>query len=90
MTVTHKLTKYWENPGGFEPERFTKPLTSEQNTLFISFAHGPQGCIARRFALLEGTLFLAMLVQRYHLDLIPGTSLHFDKNILFFRWKIES
>lgn len=89
VLVCHKLSKYWPNPEGFDPSRFMKPLTSEQKILYLGFAYGMQGCIAKRFSINQGTLFLAMLLQRYRLDLPPGTSLGLEKKLQFFLGKLN-
>src|SRR5262245_53199033 len=36
------------------------------------FGHGPRQCIGRSFALTEALLFVAPVLQRFHLDLLPG------------------
>jgi cytochrome P450 len=69
----HRLAKYWPNPEGFDPERFLKPLTKEQQSLYCPFSLSVQNCLGSAFALLEGTLLMAMLAQRYRLDLLAGT-----------------
>jgi cytochrome P450 len=73
--VTHRHPALWENPEGFDPERF-RP---ERAAALPRFAHfpfggGPRQCIGNGFALLELTLVLATLARRLRLDLVPGRS----------------
>jgi cytochrome P450 len=68
--------KYWPDPLQFDPSRFLKPLTDDQQTLFIPFGLGRHGCIGSQFAIVEIMLIVAMLVQRYHLEMMPGYSLN--------------
>jgi cytochrome P450 len=69
----HRMSRYWPNPEGFDPTRFLKPLGEEYNNIYIPFGGGPRSCIGRNFSMLEGTIILAMIVQRYKLYLKSGT-----------------
>ncbi len=89
VLVCHKLSKYWPNPESFDPSRFLQPLSPEQKILYLGFSHGMQGCIAKRFSINQGTLFLVMLLQRYRLELPPGTSLALEKKLQFFLGKLN-
>lgn len=77
-----RLAKYWKNPEGFNPERFLKPLTQEQQLLYMPFGKGPQACIGSQFATLQTTLILAMLTQRFRLNLLSGSSLERDAGMV--------
>jgi cytochrome P450 len=71
--VTHRLPQFWPNPEGFDPERFA-PGAEEKRPRFayFPFGGGPRLCIGNNFALMEAVLILAMVVQRFRLDLVPG------------------
>lgn len=71
--AVHHDPKVWEHPEVFDPERFT-PARSEGRppSAYIPFGIGPRQCIGNNFALMEGVLLLAMMVQRYHVKLLPG------------------
>ena len=73
--VTHRHPDYWQNPEGFDPDRFT-PERSEGRPRFayVPFGGGPHQCIGSNFAMLEGMLLLATLSQRARLDLAPGVT----------------
>jgi len=71
--VAHRRVASWENPEGFDPERFS-PERSENRSQFayIPFGGGPRLCLGIRFALMEAELALATIAQRWRLDLLPG------------------
>ncbi len=71
--VTHRREELWPNPKGFDPDRFT-PGNGDGRPRFayFPFGGGPRLCIGQNFALMEATLVVAMVMQRYRLDLVPG------------------
>ncbi|GAB4111359.1 MAG: cytochrome P450 [Roseiflexaceae bacterium] len=71
--VVHRHPQFWSNPEGFEPERFL-PEHSEGRPRFayFPFGGGPRQCIGNNFALMEAQLILAMVAQRFDLNLLPG------------------
>jgi cytochrome P450 len=71
--VTHRDPKLWENPEGFDPERFSpERAASRAKYTYFPFGGGPRQCIGSNFALMEAQLILAMIAQRFRLDLVPG------------------
>jgi cytochrome P450 len=71
--VTHRHPTYWENPEGFDPERFAPERSRERPPYaYFPFGGGPRMCIGNNFALMEGQLILATIAQRFRLDLVPG------------------
>ncbi|MGO4423245.1 cytochrome P450, partial [Streptomyces sp. MCAF7] len=71
--VTHRHPEFWDNPEGFEPERFT-PENSEgrHRMAYLPFGAGPRKCIGDSFAMLQMPLVVAMVAQRFRLDLVEG------------------
>lgn len=71
--VIQRDSRFWDNPEGFDPERFT-PERSENRPryAYFPFGGGPRQCIGNEFALMEATLVLATVAQKYHLHLVPG------------------
>ena len=71
--VTHHRADLWENPEGFDPERFA-PGADEGRARFawFPFGGGPYTCIAVGFAMMEAAAVVAMISQRYRLHLVPG------------------
>jgi enediyne biosynthesis protein E7 len=71
--VTHRHPDFWENPEGFDPERFTPERVKERHRFaYFPFGGGPRICIGNTFALTEATIVTAMILQRYELNLVPG------------------
>jgi len=71
--LTHRRPELWENPEAFEPERFASESTNgSQRYVYYPFGGGPRQCIGNNFALMEATLIVSTVMQRYRLDLIPG------------------
>lgn len=71
--VVHRLPRLWENPEGFDPERFApEKAASRSRNAYIPFGSGPRQCIGEIFAMVEMQLVLAMVAQQYRLHLVPG------------------
>jgi cytochrome P450 len=71
--VTHRHPAFWEDPERFDPERFTPERTAARPRLAsFPFAGGPRQCIGSNFAMTEAQLIVATVLQRFHLDLMPG------------------
>jgi len=72
--TTHRRPDLWENPEGFDPQRWEK--LSVRGALppftYYPFGGGTRKCVGEAFAYLEATLLLAMIAQRMRLDLVPG------------------
>jgi cytochrome P450 len=69
----HRHPHYWENPAGFDPQRFTLHRSAERHRYaYFPFGGGPRLCIGADLAMMEAQLILATISQRYRLDLVPG------------------
>ena len=74
--ANHHNPDHWINPEGFDPERFLPENSQGRHRFaFLPFSGGPRQCIGNNFALMEGAIVLAMVAQRFELDLIAGTRL---------------
>ena len=73
LYATHRLARFWPDPNRFDPERFA-PAEDERRPrfAFIPFAAGHRNCVGASTAIVELKLAVAMLAQRYDLDLAPG------------------
>jgi cytochrome P450 len=71
--LLHRHVKLWENPGRFDPERFSPEQSSTRARFsYLPFGGGRRICIGAAFALAEATILLATLAQRYSLRVVPG------------------
>lgn len=67
----HHNPTVWEDPLEFRPERFSPEASAGRSrAAFIPFGMGPHQCIGNNFALIEATLVLVMLLQRYRIKLV--------------------
>jgi cytochrome P450 len=76
--VVHRRPDFWENPLEFSPSRFAPEREAPNRFAYIPFGGGPRLCIGSNFATVEATLILAMVTQRFWLDLIPGAHIEMD------------
>lgn len=71
--VTHRHPRFWEDPEGFDPDRWLPERAKGMHRhQFFPFAAGPRMCIGAGFAMMEGQLVLATLARRFRVDLVPG------------------
>ena len=69
----HRYPELWDEPERFEPERFTPERIAERHKYaWIAFGLGQHKCLGKDFALMEAQLILAMLMQRYWVEAVPG------------------
>jgi cytochrome P450 len=71
----HRHPDYWLDPLEFRPERFLPENKAALNrSAYMPFLTGPHMCIGNHFALIEGQLLLAMMVQKYDVIESPRQS----------------
>ena len=71
--AVHRRETYWENPEAFDPERFSADaVAARPEFAWFPFGGGPRLCLGFRFASMESVIALAMIMQRYHMALVPG------------------
>lgn len=80
--VTHRHPDFWENPLGFDPDRFLPERSIDRpRYAYWPFGGGPRLCIGNSFALMEATIILCMITQRFELDLVPNHTIEIDPSI---------
>ena len=68
--VMHRDPRWFERPEEFDPDRWIGGLEQRlPRSVFMPFGGGPHQCIGAHFAMLEATLLLATIAQRFRLDL---------------------
>ncbi len=74
---TQRHPEFWPDPLRFDPERFDpERFTSEQvakrhKFAYCPFGSGPRKCFGNNFALMELSLIVATIAQKYRLCLVP-------------------
>ena len=72
---TQRDARFFPDPDRFNPERWSDdPVRSGKIPRFayFPFGGGPRVCVGASFAMMEATLLLAMIQQRFHLEIVPG------------------
>jgi cytochrome P450 len=71
--ITQRLSAFWPDPEVFDPERFSSERPAQRpRYAYFPFGGGPRQCIGIHFAQMELPVVLAILTQRYRLELLPG------------------
>jgi len=69
--VTHRHPDFWADPEDFRPERFLPGHPERPKFAYFPFGGGPRVCIGNTFAMLEGPLVLATIIQNFRVELLP-------------------
>ena len=80
--VVHRDPRWFPDPEAFDPDRWTPERRRElPRYAYFPFGGGPRVCIGSHFAMLEATLLLALILPRYHLELVAGQRLEFEPSV---------
>jgi len=83
--VTHRHPDFWEQPELFDLDRFTPERVAQRpKGAYFPFLGGPHQCIGNEFAMLEMCLIVAMVLQRFQVELLPDQAI-FPKAALALR-----
>lgn len=77
----HRNPALWENPEGFDPERFLKPDLARPKLAYLPFGAGPRMCIGNAFAMMEMQLVVPMVLRRFRLELEPNARIELDPSV---------
>jgi cytochrome P450 len=73
LYATHRHPAFWPDPEVFDPDRFAPDqVAARPRFAWFPFLGGPHQCIGQDFAMMEAVLVVAMLAQRFRLELAPG------------------
>ena len=74
--IVHRDARWYPDPERFDPERWSpERAKSIPRYAYFPFGGGPRVCIGNHFAMMEATLLLALIVQRFRVELLPGERL---------------
>lgn len=80
--VVHRDPRWFPNPEGFDPDRWAPERAKEiPRFAYFPFGGGPRICIGNHFAMMEATLILAIIAQRFRIELLPGQRLDFKPSV---------
>ena len=77
MHRSHRSEEYWHEPDKFDPSRFLE----RHSEMLLAFGAGSRSCIGQNFAMLEAKIMLALIVRRFHFELVPGQNHAMDTAI---------
>ncbi|MDB5387291.1 MAG: cytochrome [Planctomycetaceae bacterium] len=73
QSVVHRDSRFFAEPDEFHPERWQGDFEKQlPKCAYFPFGGGPRTCIGNTFAMVEMTLVLAMMAQKYQFTLVPG------------------
>lgn len=71
--VTHRRPEFWDNPEAFDPLRFLPERSKTRpRHAYFPFGGGPRLCMGADMATMEMALIMAMVMQRYRVQVAPG------------------
>jgi cytochrome P450 len=80
--IVHRDPRFFPHPERFWPERFTaEAKAARPRFAYFPFGGGGRQCIGESFALMEATLALATIAQRWRLPLVPGQKIELQPKI---------
>ena len=77
--MIHRHPDFWENPDKFNPDNFLPEKTNQRPKFaYFPFGGGKRICIGQNFALMEATIIIALISQRFKLELLPNQNIEID------------
>ncbi len=71
--------QFWQDPEQFDPDRFLPyKIKHQAKFAYLPFGAGGHACIGKNFALMEATLILATIVQKFQIELVPNQIIEID------------
>ena len=67
----HRDSRWFDRPEQFDPDRWANNLEQRlPRCAYFPFGAGARVCIGKAFSMMEATLILAMVIQKFHLTLV--------------------
>ncbi|MGZ3452898.1 MAG: cytochrome P450 [Polyangiales bacterium] len=80
--IVHRDARFFPNPEGFDPDRWEpERAQSLPKYAYFPFGGGPRVCIGNHFAVMEATLMLAIILQRFRVELLPNQRLELKPSV---------
>ena len=71
--IMHRDSRFFPSPEQFDPGRWFEEHTQRlPRFAYFPFGGGPRYCVGASFAMMEATLLLAAIAQRFRLRMVPG------------------
>jgi len=71
--IMHRDPRFFPSPEQFDPGRWFEEHTQRlPRFAYFPFGGGPRYCVGASFAMMEATLLLAAIPQRFRLRMVPG------------------
>jgi cytochrome P450 len=71
--IMHRDPRYFSDPQKFDPDRWSSESSQKlPRFAYFPFGGGPRQCIGTSFAMMEATLLLATIAQRFQFRAVPG------------------
>lgn len=68
----HRHPQFWQDVEHFDPARFSaQQEISRSQFTYLPFGGGPRRCLGEQFAMITAQMILAMVTQRFRLELLP-------------------
>ena len=77
--MIHRHPEFWESPDKFNPDNFSREKINQRPKFaYFPFGGGKRICIGQNFALMEATIIIALISQRFRLELLPNQNIEID------------
>jgi cytochrome P450 len=67
--ATHRHPQFWADAETFDPDRFASERSKDRHSWsFVPFSGGPRTCIGNMFALVESSILIAQILNRFDIE----------------------